>query len=314
MRTRDSIWQPFSHTQRLVFFTLCVVASATFSHRARPSTLALILALAGIAVAIWHGAFDGVLARPILRPRFGRRWSAVFVGGYLVLVATVAALWWLTPSLALPLFLLYSAWHFGTEAYEGQLSFFPALQAFAVGFLPIAASCCWHPEQVGAIFALMLRNSVPLVATLNKIGGAALLPLVVFLAVCTFFKKQPIQTGVLLAVELVLFWKADPLIAFAVFFCCWHTPEHLAASCTAPSGRLSFHTMGLQLRSGLAPWLVSLVGFGLLVATGFHHLAAVASSMFILLSALTVPHMLLNELRRRTGSVIYPAPGAFHAR
>ena len=175
MTTLGFIKQPFSQTQRLAFFTLCVVGSATMSHKAKPSTLALVLALGGIAVAIWHGAFDGILARPVLRPRFGSRWSAVFVGGYLVLVATVAGLWWLAPSVTLPLFLIYSAWHFGTEAYEGELSFLPALQAFSVGFVPIAASCYWHPEQVDAIFSLMLRSSAPFAAKLTEIGGAALL-------------------------------------------------------------------------------------------------------------------------------------------
>ena len=300
-----SILRPFSLPQRIAFFSLCVATVAFRKATAGDlSGLPAALALAGILIAVWHGAFDGVLARPVLKPRFGRHWMAVFVSGYLLLGALVAMLWWWKPQVALPLFLLYSAWHFGTEGTEWQPTLLSSAVALCQGFVPIAASCYWHPVEVAAIFSPMLRTAAPSAPYLTAMAGAALLPACA--VVFAFGLLRPRERGVALVLtglELLLFWRVNPLLAFAIFFCCWHTPEHLAASSTSVSGRLSWRTMRLQLRSGFLPWLVSLLFVAGLLAAEGHRLMAVAASVFLLLSALTVPHMVLNELRRRSFGV-----------
>ena len=299
---KAAILEPFSLTQRMMFFALCVLAVALGAAKTgKPSVALQALALSGILIAVWHGAFDGVLARPLLRPRFGSRWIPAFALGYLLLGTIVAALWWRAPRIALPLFLSYSAWHFGTEGTDWQPTPLSSAAALCQGFVPIAASCYWHPVEVSQLFSFMLRGSGSLGPRLTHVGALALWPLCVAISGYSLFQFRK-RTGVLLltGLELLLFWRADPLIAFAIFFCCWHTPEHLATSSASRSGQVSLRTMKLQLRSGLGPWLVSIIFLGLLLATETHRIIAAASSVFLLLSALTVPHMLLNEMRRRT--------------
>ena len=297
-----SILRPFSLPQRVAFFSLCIIPAAF--RKTTPGDLSGIsaaLALAGILIAVWHGAFDGVLARPVLKPHFGHRWMLVFVSGYLLLGVLVAALWWWKPQVALPLFLLYSAWHFGTEGTAWQPTPLSSAVALCQGFVPIAASCYWHPVEVAGIFSPMLGTAAPWAPRLAARAGAALLPSCAVVVGCSLLRPREHGASlVLTGLELLLFWRANPLLAFAIFFCCWHTPEHLAASSTSASGRLSWRTMRLQLRSGFWPWLVSLLFFAGLLAAEGHRLMAVAASVFLLLSALTVPHMALNELRRRS--------------
>jgi lycopene beta-cyclase len=289
---------------RLFLFGLCVgmvcIAPAQESHGL------LIAIIAGICIAMWHGAYDGVLAKPVFAPRLGRLWLAGFAAGYLLLAGAVMLLWWAAPALALLLFLLYSAWHFGTEVDFESLSPMSALTALSIGGLPILAACRWHVAEVSSLFATMLGNGTQKVfAQSVAMAAAQLLPAGLLIAVCGVgagFRGKAwstrIELLVLIALEMVLFRLCNPVLAFGIFFCVWHTPEHLTSSARDADGRFSARVMWQQLRSGIAPWVASLCLLGLMIGLGPRNLIAYESAIFIFLSALTVPHMALNEIRR----------------
>ncbi len=246
---------------------------------------------AAILIAVWHGAYDGVLAKPLLEKRLGPAWAASFAAGYLFLAAVMGLLWFISPQLALPAFLLYSAWHFGTESQTGPIRFADAAIGLCAGAIPIAAACHWHPAEVTAIFSSLLRGNQLFAHDVAAAAGY-LLWLAVLVAGAGRISLLP-----LIALELVLFRQCSPLLAFGVFFCIWHTPEHLLSS-AQDRGRFSLPLMWQQLRSGVVPWLISIAALGVFVARGVPY----ASALFIMLSALTVPHMALNELRRKLAS------------
>jgi Brp/Blh family beta-carotene 15,15'-monooxygenase len=175
-----------------------------------------------------------------------------------------------------------------------------------MGALPILAACRWHVAEVSSLFATMLGNAAHQAFAHSVATGAAqLLPAGLLIAVCgalAGFRGKAWSTRVellvLIGLEMVLFRLCDPVLAFGVFFCVWHTPEHLMSSARDLSGRFSARVMWQQLRSGIVPWLASLFVLGLMIALGPRNMVAYESAIFILLSALTVPHMALNEIRR----------------
>lgn len=102
-------------TGRLLLFTTAAVVARISTHSLPAQWPWSSMAVAAIAIAVWHGAFDGVLAEETLRPQWGVRWKPTFYVFYLAATALVILLWWAVPVVALALFLLYSALHFGTQ-------------------------------------------------------------------------------------------------------------------------------------------------------------------------------------------------------
>ncbi len=300
MTTSSSDLQRSLHgAERLWLFSTAALVAALGS-RWLPSGWPWVpLAIAAIAVAIWHGAFDSVLAEETLQPQYGSAWRPAFYASYLALAAVVVLLWWAAPTLALTMFLLYSALHFGTES-EQRLSPGRVLTGVATGLLPIAAACHWWPHEVTAIFAAMLRGGVPHAPEMTSVAGWLLWPVA---AVCIVgacrTRNHVLGSLVLIATELALFRWCSPLAAFAVFFCLWHTPEHMVSTSLDSSGRFQLSKMKQHLWRGVGPWLLSLAAMAIMGWYSRRTAPAYAGVLFIVLSALTVPHMVLAELCRR---------------
>ncbi len=296
---------------RLLGFTVFTVLACWFeksSYGDSDSGQALLarVALIAIAIAVWHGAYDGTLARPRFEPWIGRWWFPAFASGYLVLVGATLIAWYVAPAPTLVAFLLYSSWHFGTEQDLGRFTPGGAVSGFAFGALPIAAACYWHPDQVRLIFGAMLGSSAntafPL--ELTQVCAALLWGFVVLAVLGALLglrgKAQaiPLSSMCLIAVELLLFWCCNPLIAFAIYFCVWHTPEHLVSTSLDGDYLFRQRIMWQNLRAGIPAWIASLAALAVVLALRPHSLTSYASGLLILLSALTVPHMGLNEMRR----------------
>lgn len=290
--------------------TGCVLASR-FASGVEPSSgrgLVVGIALAAIAIAMWHGAYDAVQAEPLLKPRLQARWYGAFFAGYAALVAMVLVGWWAFPFVSLVLFLGYSAWHFGTEPERGKVSAGTRMGAVALGALPIVAACRWHGVAVQAIFAQMLGGAQAAPAHAGELTSAmahCFWPVLAVACVAAALGQMGwalasrAETLAVVGITAGLFAWCDPLVAFAVYFCCWHTPEHLIAT-SLPDGSSAtpWQRIGGNLRAGLVPWLLTLVLVGVMFALGRHAAEFYRAEIFIVLSALTVPHMALNELDR----------------
>jgi len=296
---------------RLIGFTLFTVVACWFQKSPYGSTgagqaLLARIALIAICIAVWHGAYDGTLARPRLEPLMGRWWFFVFAFGYLLLVGATLVAWQVAPTLTLVAFLLYSSWHFGTEQDIERLTLGGAISGFACGALPISAACYWHPDEVNTIFRSMLGSSANAAFPLHltRICAALLWVIVALAALGTLLglrgKAQltRLSLTLLIAMELLLFWCCGPLLAFAIYFCVWHTPEHLVSTSLDSDGLFTPRIMWRNLRAGIPPWIASLAALAALLAFRPQSVTGYASGLFVLLSALTVPHMGLNEMRR----------------
>ncbi len=298
---------------RLVLFTTVTAVAVAGSRFTSSTHLVLPFALAAISIAVWHGAFDGVLAQEVFEPLWGAHWRPLFYAAYLGLVTLVLVLWWAAPAVALPCFLLYSAFHFGTEG-ERSFSAVRAAVGTATGFLPIAAACHWWPHEVAAIFADMLRGGAAYGTAMTSIAGDLLWPAAVVAILGARWTKVGwrLFPFLLVGTELVLFRWCAPVTAFAIFFCIWHTPEHMLSTSLDRAGTFQSRLLSQHLRSGVGPWLASLLALFLACCLGRHTVQVYTGAFFVFLSALTVPHMLLAEMCRRQAKFASDASGATH--
>jgi Brp/Blh family beta-carotene 15,15'-monooxygenase len=305
-----SVHNDFAGTRLLGFAVFTVLAcwfeKSPYGSTGSGQTLLARIALIAIAIAVWHGAYDGTLARPRFEPWVGRWWFPVFASGYLLLFGATLIAWYVAPAPTLVAFLVYSSWHFGTEQDVERLTLGGAVSGFAYGALPIAAGCYWHPNQVVTIFRAMLGSSAnpafPL--DLTRVCAALLWVIIGLAALGALLGMRGRAQSTLLslmsliAVELLLFWCCDPLLAFAIYFCVWHTPEHLVSTSLDGDNVFRQRIMFQNLGAGIPAWIGALGALAVVLAFRSQSLPGYASGLFVLLSALTVPHMGLNEIRR----------------
>jgi Brp/Blh family beta-carotene 15,15'-monooxygenase len=248
------------------------------------------LAAAVFLVGAPHGALDHRAGRLLLRPRVGRSWWAVFGLLYLAATASALAFWLTAPGLALVAFLLIAALHFGEhDSSSGH----PLAIAVRGSIAPVVAAAA-HPGAMREIFGWIGGE-----------GGAALVPWLagpgLLLWLCGAVGVLALEPQRPKRLELLaltaLFGLVPPLVAFAAYFALLHTPRALVEA------RQPGEDWRDVLRSA-APLTMAaaLLGGGgyLLLRQSLAVEPAAVRTIFWWLGALTVPHMGLAFLVRRT--------------
>jgi len=268
---------------------LGLIASALLPREA--SWLAALAAI--IVLGVPHGALDGAVAAPLLRPRFGRLWFGVFALPYLGLSALVLVAWQIAPLTTLAGFLALSVLHFGEEdAGPGR-----PIEALVRGGLPIALPALLRPEETAELFALVARVPMPELPTWwSAAAWLWLAGAVLWLAIHRPRRAVLAECAGLAAA----FWLLPPLTAFALYFVGLHGPRHMRALVRDPVRAPAIDTMGRAVRAALPIFALTLgLGAGLwpLYAPGSPGPTATLLALTLqMLSALTVPHVLLDRI------------------
>ncbi|WP_174291172.1 Brp/Blh family beta-carotene 15,15'-dioxygenase [Sphingomonas bacterium] len=261
------------------------------------------LALA-VIVGLPHGAFDHKVARRAFEPGHGGRWWQPFLVGYLALVSGMLLAWWIMATAALFLFLMLAVLHFGDQDAPAATPRH-MMRIMAHGGTPIVMSAACHPAAVERLFAtlvpahahgIILLLGGPLLMLWEAIAAGSLITYAV--------RGQADDWAGALDLILVslLFALAPPLIAFSLYFAAIHAPRAFAAATPADGFHMSVLVLPLILTSlGLALGIV-IFAEGAAMSPGDN----VVRTAFLLLSALTVPHMWL-EWRARLALAGPPA-------
>jgi len=255
--------------------------------------------LAGIVlVGFPHGAFDHLVARPMLAPRLGRLWWVPFGLAYLGLAGLVWLAWMLAPLPTLVLFLAGSVLHFGLGDVEDGLApgIVPRWAAvLTYGALPILLPVAFHPLQAAPVLAAIGGIAVPPMAAalslclwLVPLWGAA------FVWVCVTAWRQGASI-IPPAVTAAGFVLLPPLLAFGLYFGLVHSPRHLL--------RLgAWHDPADPRRA--AQWAACVVvPASLVCALGIIGIALTTQDLsigilvptFRIIAALTLPHMIVTS-------------------
>jgi Brp/Blh family beta-carotene 15,15'-monooxygenase len=285
---------PRAHRSRHRSIIIVVMGFVWLLQAARPSfdlaSMPLVSAALIIAFGLPHGALD-VMVAGMYRDLTDRRTLTFFLVQYVSVALCVALLWWLLPIVALVGFLVISAVHFGGDWDDA----FGSIGQATIGVAMLASTSLMHQGEVVAIFSWLVPQTVAV--TVGQVMYA-LAPFALFGAVLVLLRgmsRSPFAACEA-AATIVSAIFLPPITFFIVYFCLLHSVRHLCVTRVA----LQRHSPRDLVREA-APYalLAALACLGVSVA--FLHLGpgvALLSSVFVVLSALTVPHMLLVERHR----------------
>ena len=243
-----------------------------------------LLLLGFVAVGIPHGAVDHLLEIG----NWNLRSAPMFIVKYLAQAAAMAVLWYLSPLLALFIFLGYSSWHFG-QTDGKQFGMSPVLSVlWGASVLLFVLST--HQSETTDILLAMGARAMPI-----ESSGWALAPWFIY----ALFRKH--FSFALTVCWLMLSSQLPLLLAFGLYFLGQHSLsswQHLKQHLQLSHTRIWLHS--LPFHAGA--WLM-LAGFYLaLQASVFENEAWGWGLFFIFISCISLPHALSMRVVYRTNA------------
>ena len=283
---------------------VAILASLVFAQviESSDNTWQVVIAVIALAVGIPHGALDHLVTLP--------KSSAIKMAGFIavyVAVAIIAVIALLTWNVAGFIFVVaMSAVHFGIgdAAFISEMdrrSFdskkFPRFSyAAAGGALPVVI-----PLVSDKSSAALERVNSSLINWHQGFNDELLLLTlgIFFFALLRLLQKRRISDAIDLSLLYLLALTAPPLVAFAVYFGCWHAMRHTARlTLVLPRSQKAFEDgrSSQAFLSAIWPGLPALVGTFVVAGIVIAFRGGSVSDQFLWITlvivwALTVPHM-----------------------
>jgi len=269
-------------------------------------------AMAIAVLGVPHGGLDHWTGRRLLHSRFVDGWWIVFFPVYLFVGLVFAVGWFVIPTITVVSFFLISAWHFGREDQRANPQSEIASRtrqvlghifATALGGLVIWVPAIARPEEMQSLLSLIVpANGVEPVNRIFEVTrfiAVCLIPLATLIVIARLIKSpRDCNRWVPLATAAIAIYMPI-LISFSIYFCGWHSwqglqrlrqDESLTAGqfvrCVSPlsiAAIIGVAAAGLWLQGWSAELLPERQTFSSL------------RTVFIGLSAIAVPHLLLHE-------------------
>ncbi len=256
------------------------------------STQVIIMFIGVATLGLGHGALDHRVGEILLRPRYGSKWLFVFTTGYLMLAAAGFVGWVVAPAVALIVFLAYSSYHFGSDRFQAN----GVAQVLARGSMPLLLPITFQPAEVSMLFSTITSTSVRVEQYVHAAGTLA--TVAVLVTILTSIRRRELTEALASILLVALNLTTPPLIAFTVYFVVLHSVRHiieLAGWLEPGSLAIGFRRIA---RESL-PLTVLLLGVGLIGVSfriGGTIEPTIIQAVFVGLSCLTVPHMVVTHL------------------
>lgn len=254
--------------------------------------LTMVAAVAIVVAGIPHGTLDAEIAAAHFCQSNAAGKSKI-IAAYIACASMMVLLWVLLPEFALISFLVISVVHFSRD-WRGGVDPFLAMM---VGWALVALPALSHPQGVAAIFETLTgnHNGAVIAALLACTSVPAVLGSLVF--VYWAYSQDDRQSAAEVVACIIASLFLPPLIAFAVFFCGLHSPRHFAdalretgAISTPKKAMIIIAVFGLSIGLG-ALFFISEGGIPIS--------AGIIRTAFVLISALTVPHFILELIMQK---------------
>lgn len=259
------------------------------------------LAMVGILVGIPHGAVDHMVPFWTSRTRPQRRSMALVLGHYLLVAALAVVALVVIADLAVAIFLLASAWHFGRAETQFLVADAPAPRSTldqewvraaahgsAVIVLPLGFGHYHQATVLGQLAPAFPGDAVGALLSLLAVGVLSLNAAVALQA----FRQGRWRVGFEIVLLVAVFVLVNPLAAFAVYFGFWHALRHTARLLALPGpdgARLA--TADALRRYARCALLPTAVVAAALPIVWIHASPSLVSGALAVLLALTFPHM-----------------------
>nr|WP_315210367.1 Brp/Blh family beta-carotene 15,15'-dioxygenase [uncultured Flavobacterium sp.] len=247
---------------------------------------------------ILHGANDLLLIKNIKATKQSNSWFKI-LGYYVVVVLIGALLFYIIPQVALLLFILISAYHFGEQQWQDLLDAFPKwfqmVFQFLYGFIILQLLFVFHSSEVQSIILKIANIKIPSLYfdLLLQISSAAFIGLSAYL----YWKSEKIRIKLLLEFfYLVLFailFKSSSLIwGFAIYFVLWHSIPSIIDQIKFLNGSFSIKYFITYCKTAGIYWLLSIVGITLIYYMCKEE-QLFNALFFSFLAAITFPHAIV---------------------
>jgi Brp/Blh family beta-carotene 15,15'-monooxygenase len=244
---------------------------------------------------ILHGANDLLLVNKINVEKPSNSKFKI-LGYYVVVVLSGILLFYIAPQLALLLFIIVSAYHFGEQQWQNLQLHFPKwlvmlFQSF-YGFVILFLLFIFHTNEVQGIILSIAAISIPLPYFLLvlQISG------IVFIGLSAYFywKLEKIRNKLFLEffylIVFTIIFKSSSLIwGFAIYFVLWHSIPSIIDQIKYLNGSFSMNYFIAYCRSAGIYWLVSIIGIALIYFT-LKEEKLFNALFFSFLAAITFPH------------------------
>ena len=289
----------------MIFCTVCAGALALvgLGVTVDPIVCLVALAVAVCLVGVPHGGLDSLAGRQWLEPVMGTHWCWVFYSGYLAVALCVVFGWLIVPLWTAILFFVVSAWHFGWEDDKPRSKklLWNHLAAIASGGIVIWLAALCRPSEMQSILEWIVPSSIPTsapqIVTIAQFFGVIFVPFAIadsgFSLAKSLALKSPLEPSLIrdLLLAGLVAWTPIPF-SFGVYFCGWHSIRglvHMKEEQRMSNSELLLAVLPLSLGAiglaGVATWFWS---------SGRELSAELSRSLFIGLSAIAVPHLILH--------------------
>ena len=252
-----------------------------------------------VVIGLPHGAFDGAIARHL---GYSRTLGGLikFITVYLGFAGAVVAFWVWQPGLALALFLLISAVHFGHGDATATNGIARAVQIAAHGGVAVFGISLFHLQQVTPIYAALTNGDIMLAVMMTEMFPIFIMPVAALYLIVAIRDAGLRPRLVELALLCLLLSVVPPLVGFAIYFCVIHTGRHMRHIWDRVSSHATpRHILSQAMLFTLASWGGGAMMLWWLDSGNISQ--DLLQVIFIGLAALTVPHMILVDglFRRR---------------
>ncbi|MEM8585474.1 MAG: Brp/Blh family beta-carotene 15,15'-dioxygenase [Bacteroidota bacterium] len=274
------------------------------------STIIALLFMLGIP----HGATDFALFRAQSDDKPGLRQIVVFLIWYLGIIGIYSILWLLVPILALAILLLLAVYHFGQSnwSYVYNKSDAWAFSHYAIwGAAVLGAPILLHATQAEPIISAMIGTEVSLPGLsftypMIAVFGVINLGIIAYLFYTKRINKKRAawETASYLAL-MAVFLTNSLLLGFTLYFVFWHSLSALLDQAQFLYRKLKDFQAKQLRRLLILTILFSAIAIGL--AWMFINPAKLLNprlvgGLFIFISLLTLPHMILVDRVYRLSS------------
>lgn len=295
------------------YIAICVAVMAAFQLLGAPE-FSVLVSVAAVLVAILgvpHGGLDHWTGRRLLASRYRDSWWLMFFPGYLALGLVVAVSWFVFPVATVIGFFLLSAWHFGREdqhriarksGYQRASNAAEHVSAIALGGLVIWVPALVRSEEMAWMLRMIISakdaGAADQIVFFTRWIAVLLCPLALVgcvLEVCREGRDLnawvPVATAGIAA-------GAPILVSFTAYFCLWHSILGLSRlrsqeGLTGPRFVASILPLSVLAVAGVVA-----AGWFFRQSPGTSSIGTIPASLqtlFIGLSAIAVPHLLLHE-------------------
>ncbi len=263
------------------------------SHLLSDSLLNFLAGFAVLTVGILHGANDLEILSKKLKGSLNHLYFR-FLILYLMVVLLGAAFFFIIPSFALILFVIFSSYHFGEQHWGERL--------------PMNYANLTYYTLYGALvfFMIFTLQYDDVVFIINKISGYTLnyefflntsIVLGITFIVCTLFIEQLrihfIKESIILLLLGFIFYNNSLLFAFAFYFVVWHSLPSLKEQLIYLYGNFNFNSFLKYLKSSIIYWFASLISLLLVYRYMDFEADYFMPLFFSFLAAITFPHTLV---------------------